>query len=59
MSERQIAMTWAERCEDFYGVDGDGLGEGEVICQEDLEYELFDWSEVGEEAFTPCARASL
>ena len=36
--------------EEFYGVDGDGLGEGEVSCQEELENEIFTWSPRGRRA---------
>ncbi len=34
MSEERNPMMASE---EFYGVDGDGLGEGEVSCEEDFE----------------------
>ena len=37
MSERLNQMRAVECLEDFYGVDGDGLGQGEAACEEDLE----------------------
>ena len=37
MSERLNQTRAAECLEDFYGVDGDGLGEGEAVCEEDLD----------------------
>ena len=40
MSERLNAKKAAECFEELYGVDGDGLGEGAVACEEDLEQVL-------------------
>lgn len=36
MSEGLKSVTAAEWFEEFYGLDGDGLGEGEVACEEEL-----------------------
>jgi len=55
MSGKLKAMRGTECFEEFYGVDGDGLGEGEVSCLEELENETFSWSP-GDNALM-CARA--
>ena len=47
MSEKLNRKRAAECLEDFYGVDGDGLGEGEAACEEDLEQELLSAKEQG------------
>ena len=44
MGGKLKAMTGAECFDESYGVDGDGLGEGEVSYQEELENEIFAWS---------------
>jgi hypothetical protein len=41
MSEELNTMTGAEYFDELYGVDGDGLGEGEVACKAELEYDLW------------------
>ena len=56
MSGKLKAMRAIECFDEFYGVDGDGLGEGEVSCQEELENEILTWSP-GDDALM-CARAS-
>ena len=55
MSGKLKAMRATECFEEFYGVDGDGLGEGEVRGQEELENETFSWSP-GDNVLI-CARA--
>jgi len=57
MSGKLKAMRVTKRFEEFYGVDGDGLGEGEVRCQEELENEIFTWRP-GDDSLM-CARARL
>jgi hypothetical protein len=44
MSEELNTMTRAESFDELYGVDGDGLGEGEVACEEELEYDFWAWN---------------
>ena len=44
MSEELNAMTGAESFDELYGVDGDGLGEGEVACEAELEHNLWPWN---------------
>jgi hypothetical protein len=41
MSEELSNVTRAESFDELYGVDGDGLGEGEVACEAELEYDLW------------------
>ena len=41
MSEELNAVTGAESFDELYGVDGDGLGEGEVACEAELEHNLW------------------
>lgn len=36
MSEELNTMTAEECLEELYGVDGDGLGEGEEVCEGEL-----------------------
>ena len=46
MSEELKSVTAAECFEEFYGVDGDGLGQGEMSCQEELEHDFVAWSQI-------------
>ena len=41
MSEELNAVTGAESFDELYGVDGDGLGEGEVACEAEREHNLW------------------
>jgi hypothetical protein len=36
MSEKPRTLPAGECLDEFYGLDGDGLGEGEAVCEEDL-----------------------
>lgn len=44
MSEKLNAMRAEECFDELYGVDGDGLGEGEVACEAELDYDPWAWT---------------